>query len=125
MVGEKKEEEVKFPINNGFHVTVHSYSDGNITVCIWGCMASCGHLILPSQATGLGFVCFVVINPRVFSANRVYFGLFCFINCPFTPPPQLLRPALGLPQKPSYMPCTVCLKVGSGVYMHLIIVYYV
>ena len=31
-----------------------------------------------AEATGLGFVCFVVINPRVLSANRVYFGLFSF-----------------------------------------------
>ena len=33
-----------------------------------------------AEATGLGFVCFVVINPRVLSANRVDFGLSCFIN---------------------------------------------
>ena len=26
-----------------------------------------------AEATGLGFVCFAVINPRVLSANRVYF----------------------------------------------------
>ena len=33
-----------------------------------------------AEATGLGFVCFV-INPCVLSANRVNFGLFfCFIN---------------------------------------------
>ena len=29
-----------------------------------------------AEATGLGFVCFVVINFRVLSANRVDFGLF-------------------------------------------------
>ena len=29
-----------------------------------------------AEATGLCFVCFVVINPRVLSANRVDFGLF-------------------------------------------------
>ena len=29
-----------------------------------------------AEAIGLGFVCFVVINPRVLSANRVDFGLF-------------------------------------------------
>ena len=28
------------------------------------------------EATGLGFVCFVVINPRVLSANRVDLGFF-------------------------------------------------
>ena len=33
-----------------------------------------------AEATGLGFVCFVVLNLRVLSANRVDFGLFCFIN---------------------------------------------
>ena len=32
-----------------------------------------------AEATGLGFV-FVVINPRVLSANRVDFGLVCFMN---------------------------------------------
>ena len=32
-----------------------------------------------AEATSLGFVCFVVINPRVFSANRVDLGFFCFI----------------------------------------------
>ena len=41
-----------------------------------------------AKATGLGFVCFVVIIPRVLSANSVELGVFCFINCPFTPPPQ-------------------------------------
>ena len=37
------------------------------------------------RATGLGFVCFVVINPRVLSANRVDLGFFCFINFPIYP----------------------------------------
>ena len=43
-----------------------------------------------AEASGLGFVCFAVIKPRVFLANRVDFRLlFCFINCPsFTPPPH-------------------------------------
>ena len=42
-----------------------------------------------AEATGLGFVCFVVINTSVLSANGVDFGLFfCFIsNLP--PPPQI------------------------------------
>ena len=31
-----------------------------------------------AEATGLGFVCFVVLNPRVLSANRVDLGLFLF-----------------------------------------------
>ena len=31
-----------------------------------------------AEATGLGFVCFVVINHRVLLANRVDFGLFLF-----------------------------------------------
>ena len=40
-----------------------------------------------AEATGLGFVCFVVINPRVLSANRVDLGFFSFINFPISPPP--------------------------------------
>ena len=41
-----------------------------------------------AEATGLGFVCFVVINPRVLSTDRVDFGLF-FVNfVRFTPPPS-------------------------------------
>ena len=39
------------------------------------------------EATGLGFVCFVAINPRVLSADRVDSGFFCFINFPISPPP--------------------------------------
>ena len=39
-----------------------------------------------AEATGLGFVCFVVSNPRV-PANRVDFGFFLFINFPILPPP--------------------------------------
>ena len=38
------------------------------------------------EATGLGFVCFVVVNPRVLSANRIDFGLFMFIFFKFTSP---------------------------------------
>ena len=42
-----------------------------------------------AEATGLGFVCFGVLNPCV-STNRVYFGVFCFINFPILllPPPS-------------------------------------
>ena len=36
-----------------------------------------------AEATSLGFVCFVVINPHVLSANRVDCRLFCFINSPY------------------------------------------
>ena len=37
-----------------------------------------------AEATGLGFVCFVVINPRVLSANSdLGFFFICFINIPF------------------------------------------
>ena len=44
-----------------------------------------------AEATGLGFVCFVVISPCVLSANRVDLGFFCFINFPILlPPPQNL-----------------------------------
>mgnify|MGYP003571732062 CR=1 FL=1 len=35
-----------------------------------------------SEATGPGFVCFVVFNPRVLQANRVDLGLFWFIPRP-------------------------------------------
>ena len=36
-----------------------------------------------AEETGLGFVCFVIVNPRVLLAKRVDFGLFfCFINFP-------------------------------------------
>ena len=54
---------------------------------------------------GLGFVCFVVINPRVLSANRVDFGLLLLfyilyhilLNFHFTPPPsetsKIIHPA--------------------------------
>ena len=56
------------------------------------------------EATGLGFVCFVVVNPCVLSANRVVFGLlffFCFISFLFTPPPSRQQEAakkLDLPE---------------------------
>ena len=52
-----------------------------------------------SDWTGLGFVCFVVINPRVLSANRVDFGLFCFINFPILLPPPPPHNQ-GLPHSP-------------------------
>ena len=42
------------------------------TPCLWG--IGCG----ATEATGLGFVCFVVINPCVLSANRVDLGFFLF-----------------------------------------------
>ena len=43
------------------------------------------------EVTGLDFVCFVVINPRVLLANRVDFGLFLFHKFSnFDPPPQFL-----------------------------------
>ena len=41
------------------------------------------------EVTGLGFSCFVVINSRVLSANRVDLGFFLFhIFFNYTPPPQ-------------------------------------
>ena len=48
-------------------------------LCVWG-----GGVIVvlgvyyhtSGEATGLGFVCFVVINPRVLSANSVDLGFF-------------------------------------------------
>ena len=47
-----------------------------------------------AEATGLGFVCFVVINPRVVSQQSCFFyclfHIFPFLRswCTFTPPPQ-------------------------------------
>ena len=39
-----------------------------------------------AETTGLSFVCFVVINPRVLSANRVDLGFFfCFIHFSILP----------------------------------------
>ena len=43
-----------------------------------------------AEATGLGFVCVVVLNPRVLSASRVDLGFFSFINVPILPPPPAL-----------------------------------
>ena len=40
-----------------------------------------------AEATGMGFVCFIVINSRVLSANRVDLAFFYFINFPILPPP--------------------------------------
>ena len=53
----------------------------------------------PPQA---GFVCFVVINPHLLSANRVDLGsfFFLFINFPILPPPPHL-PALDKKAGPS------------------------
>ena len=54
--------------------------------------------LIPPKATGLGFVCFVVINPFVLSANRVDLGSFCFINFSIlTPPPPPIHPGLQHP----------------------------
>ena len=44
-----------------------------------------------AEATGLGFVCSVVINSRVLLANRVDLGFFVFVSYIFQffpPPPQ-------------------------------------
>ena len=59
-----------------------------------------------AEATGLGFVCFVVVNSRVFvvvnsrvlPANRVDLGFFFFLHFPsyYNPPP---RPRLSQPPK--------------------------
>ena len=40
-----------------------------------------------AEATGLGFVCFVVTNPCVLSANKVDLGFFCFKIFPILLPP--------------------------------------
>ena len=41
-----------------------------------------------TEATDLGFVCFAVLNHRVFLASRVDFGFFCFINFPVSLPSE-------------------------------------
>ena len=55
-----------------------------------------------AEATGLGFVCFVVINSRVLSENRVYFGLLFHKFSNFTPPPPTHThnyiPIVNIPQ---------------------------
>ena len=48
-----------------------------------------------SDATGLGFVCFVVINPRAPSANRVDFNL--------PPPLRLVETVRKVPTNTAYL----------------------
>ena len=48
-----------------------------------------------AEATGLGFVCFVVINPRMLSANRVDFGHFVEIIQFYLYPPPPRATCLG------------------------------
>ena len=55
-----------------------------------------------AEATGLDFVCFVIINPRVSSANKVDFGLLIF-----PPPPpgrNVLFYDIDLPPAPPNFP---------------------
>ena len=40
-----------------------------------------------AEATGMGFVCFVVINPRIMQADLVFF--FVSYNCPISPPSRI------------------------------------
>ena len=71
---------------------------GNIYICIMGI---CRFTLEWWDAAGLGFVCFIVINPRVLSVSRVYldfFGsYFSNVYSPFLlkitlspPPPRLI-----------------------------------
>ena len=54
---------------------------------------------------GLGFCCFVVINPRVLLANRVDFGLFLFYKFSnFTPPPPTGGVVIDMTAKPVLAP---------------------
>ena len=51
-----------------------------------------------AEATGLGFVCFVFINPCVLSANRVDNGLFLYLKIHNPPSPTglpVLSPAFN------------------------------
>ena len=66
-----------------------------------------GHLIfilketrvfVPQPRTAIGFVCFVVFNPRVFLANGVDLRFFCLISFPF--PPTLTLSDDATPRKP-------------------------
>ena len=54
-----------------------------------------------AEATGLGVVCFVVINLRVLSANRVDSGLFN--NFPIPPSPQRRVVSLEQSRVPRYL----------------------
>ena len=73
--------------------TVHAvtppllYSIRTITLTFVGVMG-CG----AAEETGLGFVCFVVINSCVLLANRVDFGLFFCSNFSFPSPPDNPNP---------------------------------
>ena len=66
-------------------------------IWIWGSLIEIS-FVLPyagvmgcgaAEATGPGFVCFVVLNPHVLSANRVDFGFLYFINVILPPPPPV------------------------------------
>ena len=62
--------------------------------------------ISPCCRTGLGFICFVIINPCVLLANRVDFGLFFSKISKFPPPPQIPPPpaepvAIAIPSEAS------------------------
>ena len=62
-----------------------------------------------AEATGLDFVWFVVLNPRVLSANRADFGLFYFFKqIPISPPPPRWlerRRGMFYPQVQAYRYC--------------------
>ena len=83
----------------GSHNTVDTYPPGPrewlawaLSIPVWILCKLCWYNSCAAEVTGLGFFfCFVVINPRVLSANRVDLGFFCFINfLQFTPPPQTI-----------------------------------
>ena len=56
------------------YMTVRVCFQPRNSLCCWSNGMWC------CRATGLGFVCFVVLSPRVFSANRVDLGLFFFCS---------------------------------------------
>ena len=63
-----------------------------------------------TEATGLGFVCFVVINPLVLSANRVDFGLVLFHKFSNLPPPPPVR-TTSSSNRCGWRSCAACGKV--------------
>ena len=71
-------------------------------------------------------LCFfvVVINPRVLSANRVNFGLFCFINFPISPPPPRSKSPLFVPSVTSFSAPIKRLRWAGGIMLAVLIFFW-
>ena len=84
----------RFPIGN--HIANRSRIPGHCILEYWYAFIITEYVFFTppagvmgcgaAEATDLGFFCFVVMNPRVLSANRVE-RLFLFINFPISLPP--------------------------------------